>query len=64
MHALGDFYLERHEDEHAVKWFTKSAVAGLPLSMFNLGVLLEGAGRGGARLSGGGRLAQASGGSR
>ena len=41
MHALGSIYYAREEREHAVAWFTKGAVAGLPQAMYNLGSCLD-----------------------
>ena len=41
MDALGCIHNERTEYEQAVAWYTKGAEAGLPSSMYNLGVVLE-----------------------
>jgi len=41
LYALGDVHHERGQHEHAVKWFTMGAEAGLPISMSNLGKLLD-----------------------
>jgi hypothetical protein len=41
MHRLRDIHYARKEHEHAVKWCTKCAEAGLPIAMFNLGVCLD-----------------------
>jgi TPR repeat protein len=41
MYELADIHDERGEHEQAVAWFTKSAEAGLPKALFNLGVCLD-----------------------
>jgi len=41
MDALGCIHDDWKEHEHAVAWYTKGAEAGLPSSMFNLGVYLD-----------------------
>ena len=41
MHELGGIHAERSEHEHAARWFTKGAEAGLPQAMFELGTVLE-----------------------
>ena len=41
MDELGCIHREREEHEQALKWFTKGAGAGLPLSMFNLALYLD-----------------------
>jgi len=41
METLGGIHYEREEHEQAVAWFTKSAEAGLPKAMFNLGACLD-----------------------
>jgi hypothetical protein len=41
MRELGALHRERKEYEQALKWFTKGAEAGLPLSMFNLAFYLD-----------------------
>jgi len=38
---LGKTHGGRNEHEHAVKWFTKGAEAGLPDAMFSLAVCLD-----------------------
>jgi len=45
MITLGDIHDTRKDPEQAVAWYTKSAEAGLPEAMFNLGVFLD-SGRG------------------
>ena len=41
MFSLGQTHSDRKEHEHAVKWFTKAAEAGLPQAMFNLGLCID-----------------------
>ena len=41
MFSLGEMYIMREEHEHAVKWLTKAAEAGLPNAMYNLGCMLD-----------------------
>ena len=41
MYELGSIHDVRKEHEQAVAWFTKSAEAGLPKAMFNLGTCLD-----------------------
>ena len=41
MYVLGETHFHRKEHERAVAWFTKSAEAGLPRAMHNLGCRLE-----------------------
>ena len=41
MNTLGCIHLEWKEYEQTVQWFTKGAEAGLPGSMFSLGLCLD-----------------------
>ena len=41
MDALGIFLGQRKEHEQALRWLTMGAEAGLPHSMFHLGVMLD-----------------------
>jgi TPR repeat protein len=41
MLGLGQTHSKRNEHEHAVAWFTKGAVAGLPIAMFYLACRLD-----------------------
>ena len=45
--ALRAIHVERKEYEHAMKWGTKAAEAGLPQALMSLGVMLD-SGKGGA----------------
>jgi len=41
MYELGCIHTVRTEYAHAVEWYTKSAQAGLPRAMHNVGALLD-----------------------
>ena len=40
-YELWSFYRKRQENENAVRWLTMTAEVGLPIAMYNLGVLLD-----------------------
>ena len=41
MHTIGSIHEARKEHDHAVRWYTKGAEAGLPDAMYNLAVALD-----------------------